>query len=37
MIEMEPGFTISTRMPAHRDDGFRQERHDVLKSLGLPE
>jgi len=37
MIEIDPGFTISTRMPPYRDAGFRQELHDALKSLGLPE
>ena len=37
MIEIDPGFTISSRMPPYRDAGFRQELHDALKSLGLPE
>ena len=37
MIAVDPGFTIATRMPPYRDLGFRQELHDALTALGLPQ
>jgi len=37
MIEIDPDFTITTRMPPYRDPIFRKELHAALQKLGLPE
>lgn len=37
MIEIDPDFTITTRMPPYRDPIFRKELHAALQELGLPE
>ncbi len=37
MIAIDPGFTITTRMPPYRDVAFRQELHAALQSFSLPE
>jgi adenylate cyclase len=37
MMEIDPDFTITTRMPPYRDPIFRKELHAALQKLGLPE
>ena len=37
MVEADPAFTITTRLPPYRDIMFRTELHNALKGLGLPE
>jgi hypothetical protein len=37
MMDVDPRFTIATRMPPYRDRAFRAELHTALGSLGLPE
>ena len=37
MIEIDPYFTITARMPPYRDPVFRKELHAALQELGLPE
>jgi adenylate cyclase len=37
MMEIDPDFTITTRMPPYRDPIFRKELHAALQELGLPE
>jgi Flp pilus assembly protein TadD len=37
MIEIDPDFTITTRMPPYRDPIFRKELHAALLEIGLSE
>jgi len=37
MIEVDPGFTIATRIPPYRDLIFRTELHAALRNVGLPD
>ncbi|WP_426409716.1 adenylate/guanylate cyclase domain-containing protein [Bradyrhizobium ganzhouense] len=35
-VRLDPGFTISTRVPNYRDPAFRQKYHEALRKVGLP-
>jgi len=37
MVAVDPTFRIATRMPPYRDARFRQELHDALAAVGMPE
>ncbi|MBV8653376.1 MAG: adenylate cyclase, partial [Alphaproteobacteria bacterium] len=37
MMEVDPRFTIATRIPPYRDRAFRNELQTALRNLGLPE
>ena len=36
-LKLDPGFTISSRVPNYRDPAFRQRYHGALRTVGLAE